>query len=149
MREAVKTASDPSTRVVTGLKAGVNEDSVEPILCFVTLFNDVMTKTWGSPIDFPSRLDLARIDPLNGETGDLSRVFQLKFFFNMCPVSFHRLWAEAQKLCNLVDIVALADPFQNLKFTIAKPVHAIGFILRRLLRNFLDDLRRHCRAGIM
>ena len=73
----------------------------------------------------------ACIQPLDGETGDLSRVFQLKFVFNMCPVSFHRLRAEMQALRNLADVVAFADQFQNLKFAIAKSIDSVGLALRR------------------
>ena len=56
--------------------------------------NDLTTNVGKPAIDFPSRLDLARVDPLDRKAGDLSRIFQLKFFLNVRPVSFHGLWTK-------------------------------------------------------
>ena len=85
-----------------------------------------------------SRLNMARAHPLHGETGDFSRVFQMEFFFNVCPVSFHRLRAEMQKLRNLMDVVAFADQFQNLKFAITKSLDGVGLHPRTMaIANFV------------
>jgi hypothetical protein len=38
----------------------------------------------------------ARLEPLQGEAGDFAGVLQIEFIFDVCPVCFHRLWAEMQ-----------------------------------------------------
>jgi hypothetical protein len=38
----------------------------------------------------------ARLEPLQGEAGDFAGVLQIEFVFDVCPVRFHRLWAEMQ-----------------------------------------------------
>src|SRR6266496_5676243 len=61
----------------------------------------------------PSRLNITRVDPLDGETHNVSGVFQLKFFFDVRPVSFHGFGAKMQTVCNLTNFPAFADQFRT------------------------------------
>ena len=70
MREAVENGFLCEGRVITGLKAGVNESA--PPLC------------------------IARAQPLEGEARDFARILQVKFVFDVRPMGFHCLGAEMQ-----------------------------------------------------
>jgi hypothetical protein len=56
-------------------------------------------------------LNPARAHPLDGETRNLARIFQLKFLFDVGAVSLHGFGAEMQKLPDLPHFSAFADQF--------------------------------------
>jgi hypothetical protein len=49
------------------------------------------------------------LQPLQGEAGDLARVFQIELVFDVCAVCFHRFGTEMQLLCDLTNFVAFPD----------------------------------------
>src|SRR5438132_474174 len=61
---------------------------------------------------------------------------------------FHSFRAETQQLCDLTYFVALADQFQDFKFTIAESLDGVDLALRPPMCEFCDHLRRHGWAEI-
>jgi uncharacterized protein YjbJ (UPF0337 family) len=99
----------------------------------------------GKPDQITFCLNIARVQPLQGETRYLPRILQIKFVFDVRTVDFYRFGTQMQKLRDLTHFVAFANQFQNFKFAIAKSLDGVGLALRLAMR---DQSRRQKRISI-